>query len=130
MEDFHIKNRVSGKNRYYIDENLVLWGYGFNDYGQLGIGTVDSLDTFYTEPIRIAENVVSVDASINGYFCIYLTEEGRNMAERVREICDVVDDTGWRGISKEERDDFCRIFEKIIQNLEEGEEKSYGTKTS
>ena len=62
--------------------------------------------------------------------CIYLTEEGRNMAERVREICDVVDDTGWRGISKEERDDFCRIFEKIIQNLEEGEEKSYGTKTS
>ena len=28
------------------------------------------------------------------------------MAERVREICDVVDDTGWRGISKEERDDF------------------------
>lgn len=76
MEDFHIKNRVSGKNRYYIDENLVLWGYGFNDYGQLGIGTVDSLDTFYTEPIRIAENVVSVDASINGYFCIYLTEEG------------------------------------------------------
>ena len=76
MEDFHIKNRVSGKNRYYIDENLVLWGYGFNDYGQLGIGTVDSLDTFYKEPIRIAENVVSVDASINGYFCIYLTEEG------------------------------------------------------
>ena len=76
MEDFHIKNRVSGTNRYYIDENLVLWGYGFNDYGQLGIGTVDSLDTFYTEPIRIAENVVSVDASINGYFCIYLTEEG------------------------------------------------------
>ncbi len=76
MEDFHIKNRVSGKNRYYIDENLVLWGYGFNDYGQLGIGTVDSLDTFYMEPIRIAENVVSVDASINGYFCIYLTEEG------------------------------------------------------
>jgi len=52
------------------------------------------------------------------------------MAERVKEICDVVDDTGWRGISKEERDDFCRIFEKIIQNLEEGEEKSYGTKTS
>ena len=61
MEDFHIKNRVSGTNRYYIDENLVLWGYGFNDYGQLGIGTVDSLDIFYTEPIRIAENVVSVD---------------------------------------------------------------------
>ena len=61
LEDFHIKNRVSGTNRYYIDENLVLWGYGFNDYGQLGIGTVDSLDIFYTEPIRIAENVVSVD---------------------------------------------------------------------
>ena len=76
LEDFHIKNRISGTNRYYIDENLVLWGYGFNDYGQLGIGTVDSLDIFYTEPIRIAENVVSVDASVNGYFCIYLMEEG------------------------------------------------------
>lgn len=75
LEDLYIENRVSVMNRYFIDENHILWGYGYNNYGQLGIGTIDSLDTFYTYPIQIAENVVSVDASCNGYFCIYLTED-------------------------------------------------------
>ena len=28
------------------------------------------------EPVRIAENVVSMDCSTNGYFCIYLTKNG------------------------------------------------------
>lgn len=55
----------------------MLWGYGRNSYGQLGIGRVDDLEVLYQEPIKIAENVVSVDESTNGYFTIYLTEDGK-----------------------------------------------------
>ena len=77
IEDYYIKNKVIVDNRYYIDEDHVLWGYGRNVYGQLGIGKADELGIIYTEPIKIAENVVSVDCSVNGYFCIYLTADGQ-----------------------------------------------------
>ena len=76
MEDYYITNMVTAMNQYYIDENSTLWGYGYNQYGQLGNGKVDE-EKFYQEPIKIAENVVSVDASSNGYFCTYLTKEGK-----------------------------------------------------
>ena len=75
IEDYYITNKVIVDNRYYIDDDHVLWGYGRNVYGQLGIGKADELDIIYTEPIKIAENVVSVDCSVNGYFCIYLTAD-------------------------------------------------------
>ncbi|HKM33818.1 MAG TPA: hypothetical protein VJY54_03645 [Lachnospiraceae bacterium] len=52
IEDYFIKNKVSGTNHYYIDENQVLWGYGYNKYGQMGIGKVDDLETFYTDPVK------------------------------------------------------------------------------
>ena len=32
IEDYYITNRVHGSNRYYIDDNKVLWGYGNNEY--------------------------------------------------------------------------------------------------
>ena len=76
IEDYYIKNKVILDNRFFIDEDQVLWGYGRNQYGQLGIGKADGLDAVYAEPIKIAENVVSVDCSVNGYFCIYLTADG------------------------------------------------------
>lgn len=76
LEDYYITNKVIISNHYYIDKDQVLWGYGRNEYGQLGNGSVDDLEVFYEEPVKIAENVVSVDASCNGYFCIYLTAEG------------------------------------------------------
>lgn len=76
LEDYYCKNQVTVTNRYRIDENRVLWGYGRNDYGQLGNRKTDSV-IFHTEPVKIAENVVSVDSSVNGYFCIYLTEDGK-----------------------------------------------------
>ena len=76
IEDYYIKNKVILDNRFFIDEDQVLWGYGRNKYGQLGIGKADGLDAVYAEPIKIAENVVSVDCSVNGYFCIYLTADG------------------------------------------------------
>ena len=77
LEDFYITNRTAAGNRFYIDSESVLWGYGGNDYGQLGNGQVDELGVVYSDPIRIASDVVSVDMSLNGYFCIYLTADGR-----------------------------------------------------
>lgn len=77
LEDYYITNRTAAGNRFYIDSGSVLWGYGSNDYGQLGNGQRDELGVFYSEPIRIASDVVSVDMSMNGYFCIYLTSDGK-----------------------------------------------------
>lgn len=72
-----LRHRTAGGNRFYIDSGSVLWGFGSNDYGQLGNGQRDELGVFYSEPIRIASDVVSVDMSMNGYFCIYLTSDGK-----------------------------------------------------
>ena len=59
-------------NFYYIDDNNVLWGSGRNEYGQLGQGTQDY--EFYSERVKIAENVVHVDSSQKG-FVIFLTND-------------------------------------------------------
>ena len=75
LEDCYITSRYTFSNHYYIDENKVLWGTGKNEFGQLGTGTYD-MEEYHEEPVKIAENVISVDASWNGYFCIYLTEGG------------------------------------------------------
>ena len=75
LEDYYITSRYIAGNHYYIDKDGVLWGTGNNQYGQLGTGTY-GYDEKHEEPVRIAEHVVSVDASSNGYFCIYLTEGG------------------------------------------------------
>lgn len=74
LEDYYITSRYTASNHYYIDENGVLWGSGTNEFGQLGTGTY-GIEESYEEPVKIAENVLSVDASWNDYFCIYLTEE-------------------------------------------------------
>ena len=75
LADYYITNKVVVDNRYYIDENKVLWGAGRNKYGQLGIEDTNAED-FYQTPVKIAEQVVTVDCSENGYFCVYLTEDG------------------------------------------------------
>ena len=75
LEDFYITSRYTASNHYYIDEDGVLWGIGRNEFGQLGTGTY-GIEEYHEEPVRIAENVISVDASWNDYFCIYLTEGG------------------------------------------------------
>lgn len=75
LSDYYITNKVVVDNRYYIDENKVLWGAGRNKYGQLGIEDTNTED-FYQTPVKIAEHVVTVDCSENGYFCVYLTEDG------------------------------------------------------
>lgn len=75
LEDYYITSRYTGSNHYYIDENGVLWGTGTNEFGQLGTGTYGE-EEYYEEPVKIAENVISVDASWNSYFCIFITEGG------------------------------------------------------
>lgn len=51
-----------------------------NYYAQLGINHPEDVGNWYhaeyTKPQKIAENVVHVDASENGYFVMYLTENG------------------------------------------------------
>lgn len=76
LQDHYITNKVTGLNRYYIDGQSCLWGYGANEYGQLGNGTVLETGERTRTPVKIASDVVSVDCSVNGYFCIYLTAGG------------------------------------------------------
>lgn len=75
IEDYYVRNRLTYSNRFYLDEEGVFWGSGRNEYGQMGTGTYGE-DEYYAEPVKIAENVVSIDASWNNYFCIFLTDNG------------------------------------------------------
>lgn len=72
IEDHYITNTGTPFNLYYIDEDQVLWGCGENFYGQLGQGTEDF--DFHKDMVKIAENVIHVDCSQNG-FTIYLTAD-------------------------------------------------------
>ena len=75
----YITNKLTGLNRFYIDENHVLWGCGRNEYGQLGLNDpqdTDDTGQYYEDYQKIAEHVVHVDCSVNGYFMVYLTENG------------------------------------------------------
>ena len=40
----YITNKLTGLNRFYIDENHVLWGCGRNEYGQLGLNDPQDTD--------------------------------------------------------------------------------------
>lgn len=79
IEDYFIRNECQYPNHYYIDSDNVLWGYGDNEYGQLGNGQQYSRDAegeYRSErtPQKIAEDVVHVD--FGGYFVIFLTQNG------------------------------------------------------
>ncbi|MFI3238798.1 MAG: M56 family metallopeptidase [Lachnospiraceae bacterium] len=73
IENYYKINATTAFNLFIIDENQVLWVAGENRYGQLGIGEIGQT---IVEPIKIAENVISVDASTNANFTVYLTEDG------------------------------------------------------
>lgn len=79
INNYFIRNEYQYPNHYYIDSDNILWGYGENQYGQLGNGQqynrdVDSGFRFEKTPQKIAENVVHVD--FGGYFVVFLTENG------------------------------------------------------
>ncbi|MGN0372084.1 MAG: hypothetical protein ACI4F3_04650 [Enterocloster sp.] len=76
-ESVYITDRVAAGNHYFI-ENNILWGTGYNNYWQLGVEKEEdrnNLDSYYETPVKIAENVIHIDASDNGYFTVYLTED-------------------------------------------------------
>ena len=73
LEDYYITNRTAAGNRFYIDSGSVLWGYGSNDYGQLGNGQRDELGVFYS-PVLIEENVAY--ARTGGKCIVYLKNDG------------------------------------------------------
>lgn len=80
LSNYYITNKIKGGNYYYIDKAKTLWGYGSNEYGQLGNGMQYSLANGYTDrsegkPQKIAENVIHVDTA-GSYFAIYLTKDG------------------------------------------------------
>lgn len=68
----YITNTGDAGNLYYIDGQGILWGSGRNDHGQLGQGPQDK--DFHTELVKIAEDVVHVDYSVED-FVIYLTSD-------------------------------------------------------
>ena len=72
IREQYITHKGNPLNLYYIDEENILWGSGNNNYGQLGQGTQDK--DFHEDMVKIAENVVHVDYSQNG-FVIFLTED-------------------------------------------------------
>lgn len=78
ISNYYIRNKVTGLNHYYIDANNVLWGTGRNSYLQMGLineDDINNLEPIYYD-VKIAENVIHVDCSVNGYFMIYLTDTG------------------------------------------------------
>lgn len=80
VKSSYITEKYCYSNLYSIDDEGTLWGTGRNDNWQLGIADkedIDSLEHEYTEPVKIAENVIHVDASSNGYFVIWLTKDGK-----------------------------------------------------
>ncbi len=76
IESKYCRNRTTPTNQFYIDDENVLWGKGLNSYGQLGMERDKDLE-YHVEPVKIAENVISVDASQNGYFVIYQTGDNK-----------------------------------------------------
>lgn len=78
IQSSYITEKYCFSNLYYIDDAGTLWGTGRNDNWQLGIKNekdVNSWDNNYTDPVKIAENVIHVDTSSNGYFVIWLTKD-------------------------------------------------------
>ncbi len=72
VEEHFLTSVGDAYNLYYIDDRHTLWGSGRNQYGQLGQGFCD--DKFHTKAVKIAEQVVHVDYSQQG-FAVFLTED-------------------------------------------------------
>ena len=71
IREYYATHKGDPHNLFYIDGDNVLWGSGWNEYGQLGQGTQGY--EFHAEMVKIAEGAVHVDYSQKG-FAIFLTE--------------------------------------------------------
>lgn len=74
IEHIYSTDISRGGNHYWIDDAGILWGVGTSEYGQLGELREDL--SLFSEPVKIAENVIHVDFS-GEYFMIFLTADHR-----------------------------------------------------
>ncbi len=49
---------------------------------------------------------------------IYLTEQGRELAEKVQEVVKSLEEVSFQGFSPEEKEQFLALFTRVYQNLE------------
>ena len=52
-------------------------------------------------------------------YSIYLTEKGKESAQKVKQICGHVDDIAFKNISSEDKQQFLQTLNIIIKNLRE-----------
>lgn len=52
-------------------------------------------------------------------YSIHLTEEGKDIAKKVKQICTKVDDIAFKNISPQDRQQFLQTLNTVINNLKE-----------
>lgn len=99
-----------------------LWGREGCTQREIGQGcaldksTVTGLLARMEEQELIRRDTQDTDRRISR---VFLTDEGRKQAQRVRQVCAQVDEQAWRGISERDRQRTVAVLEHILQNLEE-----------
>ena len=74
IESSYVTDFFNGFNHFWIDENGILWGTGYNEYGQLGGGAELEL-IMHSTPVKIAENVIHISCDTNHRFLLFLTSD-------------------------------------------------------
>ena len=66
----------AGQGTKYEIIDGKLYGWGWNEWGQLGQGTVEDISILHEDPILIADSVVHVDTCNNGT-TVFLNDKGQ-----------------------------------------------------
>lgn len=72
VQTSYICERMTAGEYYYIDENNTLWRAGSKAFSQVGMDMIS--DDKNVNESWIADNVIHVDRSENGYYTIFITE--------------------------------------------------------
>lgn len=75
VQTSYIRERFEAGEYYYIDLNNTLWRAGSNDFIRLCIDINSITQDIDSEASWIADNVIHVDRSVNGYYTIFITED-------------------------------------------------------
>lgn len=75
VEQNEYQTKVGEGTKYEIIDGK-LYGCGWNDWGQLGQGTVEDISILHEDPILIADSVVHVDTCNNGT-TVFLNDKGQ-----------------------------------------------------
>ena len=74
-EQNEMQTKAGEGTKYEIIDGK-LYGWGWNDWGQLGQGTVEDISIMHEEPMLIANSVVHVDTCNNGT-TVFLNNKGQ-----------------------------------------------------